>query len=873
MSWLGNLFSRRKRMMDALDDDIRDYIERETEDNIARGMPPKEARYAALRKFGNVTRVKEDAWELWSWVWLEQLGKDIRFALRMLAKNPGFTAVAVLTLALGIGANATIFTLLDALVLRPVPVSHAERLFGLQIKSPQGVDGSLSYLDYEDMRQQVKSFSGIALYYRAGRFLNSLDESGQVLVDEVTPDYFKVLGVQPLLGRVFSPEIDNRPQSPEAVVISYRLWRGRLGGDPAIVGKQIQLTGTPAIVIGVTQPYFQGMARYVPTDMWLLSSAAIGSKSGEPPKRSGRWFEGVARLGDGVTPAQATAELETLSQRLAAAYPETNRARTFQLFPETMDQRSTWLIGLLSMALPGVILLIACANLAGLLLARAETRRREMAVRVALGATRWDVLRQLSVEGLILSLSGGTLGLVLTVWLMSFQRALMPAEFSFLGPDMRVDAREIAFTAGISVVATLMFTITPALHAWKVGLASVIKGEEVLVWRGRRRVTARNLMVVGQMALSVVVMTLSLLFLRSLYHVRNLPVGFDTHSRLSVMNVFTTSDMPAERLLPVLVEKASGLPGVRRATYAIRILLSGSGGGANASVSIPGHELPEGQSSVPIRLNAVGPGYFQTVGTRIIQGREFTSADGPQSQSVVIISQFMAQRFWPHGDAVGKFIKVEKKDTLIVGIAEDAKIIHILEPPQPYMYLPFAQSHWGEGAVIVQSAQDPDTIIPLLRQQIHSYSPSIVIWGVCTTKSLLDGSTLEMIMEFRLAGLLSLIGVLLAAMGLYGVVAYIVRTRTREIGVRLALGARLQQVQGLFVMRGLKLALPGVLLGVLAALGAGQLAAGLIYGVKPYDPVSLAIGAAVVAVVALLASYLPARRATKVDPMVALRHE
>jgi putative ABC transport system permease protein len=799
--------------------------------------------------------------------------QDLRFGLRMLAKNPGFTAVAVLTLALGIGANAAIFTLVDAVVLRSFPVSRPDRLEGINLKNSQGAESGLSYPDYEDIRQQVKSFSGVAIYYRGMRYVNSFDESGRVLVDEVSPDYFTVLGVRPLMGRVFASEVDNKPESAQGVVISYRLWRGRLGGDPAIIGKEIKLMLSTATVIGVTPPYFQGLNRLVPTDMWLLTPYVTDAKFAQSRKRSDREFEAVARLRDGATSAQAAGEIEGFGQRLAAVYPETNRGRTFECSPLTSDEHKTWFLALGSMALPGLVLLIACANVAGLLLARGETRRQELAVRVALGAGRWRLTRQLLTEGLLLSTLGGGLALAVTAWLMSVQRALMPAAFSFLGPDMRVDLREVAVTAGVSLLATLLFTLTPALHAGKVGLGSVLKGGEARVVGGSRRVTARNLLVAGQMALSVVVMTLSLLFLRSLYHVRNLPVGFDSHRNLAVLNMVTLQRTPLPKLLPPLAERVGGLPGVKRVTYAWRMMLSGSGGGMNAQVSIPGFELPEGQTNIPILLNAVGPNYFATVGTHIVEGRDFTSADGRGAPRVLIVSQFMARRFWPHDDPVGKIITVNKHDTQIVGIAEDAKIEAILEPPKPYMYLPFAQTDRGECALIVESARSPDAMVPVLREAIHAYSPSIIILGVDTTHSLLDLSTLDLLVEFRLIGTLSLMGVFLAAMGLYGVVSYVVRSRTHEIGIRLALGAGARQIERLILLRGLKLALAGVLAGLLGALAAGHLVAGFIYGIKPYDPLSLATSVAAVTAIALLACYLPARRAAKVDPMVALRYE
>jgi putative ABC transport system permease protein len=801
---------------------------------------------------------------------MNALLQDLRYGLRMLAKNPGFTAVAVLTLALGIGANSAIFTMLDALLLRSLPVANPERLVQLQIKSPQGFEVGFSYPEYQDLRQQVKSFSGVAIYSRQGRFLNSLDESSMVLVDEVSPDYFKVTGVKPLLGRVFAPALDNTPQSQLGVVISYRLWQGRLGGVPGIIGKEIKLTGHTATVIGVTTPHFQGLARYVPTDIWILTSDAVAFDSAHPPKRGDRWYEAEARLRDGVTPTQASAELDAFSRGLAAIYPESNRGRTYQLSPETMDERKLLLASLLVMAIPGLVLLIACSNIAGLLLARSESRWRESAVRVALGAGRWQLLRQFLAEGLLLSAAGGALGLTLTAWLMSVQRALMPAAYSFLGPDMRVDLRELGFTAGIALLATVLFTLTPAFRAWKVGLAGVIKGEEAVFVRGSRRFTARNVLVVGQMALSVVVMTISLLFFRSLSTVRDLPAGFDTRRNLVVVNVGGPQGV---KFLPDLAQRAASLPGVKRATYAMRMLLSGSGGGANEAVSIPGFQLPEGQSSIPINLNAVGPNYFQTIGTHILEGREFTSADGPQSQKVVIVSRFMAHRFWPHDDALGKFIKIGKEDTLIVGVAEDAKTISLRENPTAYMYLPYAQSQYNGGALIVESSQKPAVVISLLRREIHNYGSTLIIGGVDTVHSLLDLSTFDLVFESRLMAVLSLLGVFLAALGLYGVVGFIVRSHTREIGIRLALGAGLQQVKTLFLLRGLRLALAGVLVGMVAAVGVGRLVAGFLYGVKPYDPLSLGAGAVAAMVVALLACYLPARRATRVNPIEVLRQE
>lgn len=803
---------------------------------------------------------------------MSTLLQDLRYGWRMLAKNPGFTAVAVLTLTLGIGANSAIFTVVDAAALRPLPVANPDRLVRLSMMTPQGTSSGFSYPDYEDIRQQMRSFSGVAVCYRVGRFLNSLDESSQILADDVSPDYFTVLGVKPLLGHTFSRELESGRRPELGVVISYRLWQGRLGGDPGIIGKEIKLTGRTAKVIGVTPPHFQGLERFVPTDMWILVSDAVEFNPTQLHKRDEREFDAVARLRDGVTAAQASTELDVLGRRLARAYPETNRGTTFRFIPEPANQRELMPLGLLLMVAVGFVLLIACANVAGLLLARAESRRRELAVRVALGAGKWQLFRQFLAEGLLLSILGGVCGLTLASWLMSVQKSLLPASLSFVGPEMQVDLQVVAFTVVVTLLATLMLTITPALRAWKIGLANVLK-EEVMARGGY--VTTRNFLVAGQIALSVIVVTASLLLLRSLSYVANQPVGFDIHKNLAVVNVFPLqgTGQDGAQFLPRLMERAAGVPGVKRASYAFRILLSGSGGGTSAPVSIPGVELPEGQASIPIRLNAIGPNYFQTVGTRLLEGRDFSSADGPETQRVVIISQAMARRFWPGGDALGRSIKINKHNTQVVGVAEDAKITWMRELSEPYMYLPFAQTSYDSGALIVETTGKPETVIPLLRREIHSANPNLVIWGVDTPRTLVELSTFDLLLESRLIGVLGLVGVFLASIGLYGVVSFVVGRRTREIGIRVALGARLQQVRRLILLQGLRIVLAGVLGGALAGLAACRLMASLLYGVKPYDPVSFAAGTAIVLCIALLACYLPARRATRVDPMVALRYE
>ena len=799
--------------------------------------------------------------------------QDLRYGLRVLARNPGFCLVAVLTLALGIGANTAIFSIVDGMFLRPLAVANPGELATIVMKTPEGPSREISYADYLDLRQQASTLTGITVWDRESKFLNSMDESSQILVDFVSPDYFAVLGVKAALGRTFVPEIDNGPRPEPAVVISYRVWKGRLGGDPEIVGKTIRMTGKTVEVLGIAAPHFQGLERVVPTDAWLLAPNEV--EDAQLKRRDSRDFEAMARLRHGVRGDQARAELDMLGRRLAASYPATNRATTFSLETRSEQLREVLPVSLLLMAVVGLVLLISCANVAGLLLARAEIRRREVALRVALGAGRGRLFRQFLTEGLLLSLAGAALGLLLTGWLMRLENALMPPTPFAVGPDLRIDIRLAAFTLVVSLFATLVFTLAPALQAWRAELTAALKGEGGSVRQGRYRFPFRNALVIGQIALSVILLTVSALLFRSLLYSMRLPVGFDIQKNLVVVDLFSTGQPSPghENLLPLLTEKVRGLPGVRRATCARRILLSGSGGGAERGVAIPGVELPQGQSTIPIKFNSVGRDYFQTVGTRILRGRDFASSDGPESQKVAIVNETMARRFWSGGDAIGRSLRIEGLVYQIVGIAEDAKIIHLHEAPEPYMYLAFAQTPTDGGALIVETAGDPRFVAQSTKREIQAVDNTIAVWEVQTSGDLRRFALWDELMPAKLVGALSLLGVFLAAVGLYGVVAYLVQRRTREIGIRIALGALRGQVVRLVLLQGLKLVGAGVFLGLAAALGVTRWMASSLYGIKPYDPISFAAGAILAATVALLASYVPARRATKVDPIIALRYE
>ncbi len=803
--------------------------------------------------------------------------QDLKYSVRMLLKNPGFTAVAVLSLALGIGVNSAVFSVAEAALLRSWPAKAPEQLASIFASTPQGMTTDFSYPDYRDLSEQSNALEGIIAWSRHGSIVRQGTGSQLVLNDLVSPNYFTVLGLNAKLGHTFAA--GTRPGDQPTVVISDALWHRVFNADPALVGKTILLTGRAYTVIGIAPPHFRGLQRGVPTDLWipvtLLGSQELGD-------RAYRDFELLGRLRPGATAAQAEAELATIGHRLAEAYPATDKARNVTLISESERLHEALFPTFLVMAGVGLVLFICCANVAGLVLARSEMRRREIAVRLALGASRGRMVRQLLTESALLALAGAALGLLLAGWLVSLQPALMPPVGIELGLDLRLDAPVVAFALAASVLAVLIFGLAPALDAARSNLVPALKSEESAVGRARR-FRMRNTLVVGEIALSAVLVTASGLLIRSLLNSRQINLGFNAQKNLLFFDLEPgIADYRPERSLAFfeqVAEKVSGLPGVKHASFAWRMLLTGSGGGAEVHVSIPGVELPQGQLNVPIKFNAVGPGYFQTLGTRRIEGRDFTAADGPLGARVVLISQTMARRFWPGKDAVGRHIVVTKPnasegklDCQIVGVVEDAKIIHVHEAPEPYMYFPFAQVPTSEGTLIVETRGDPHMLVAAIRSEIRSIDAKVPA-EAHTLHDLMQEAFWQDQTAASSVGVLGMLGVFLAAVGLYGVISYLVNRRRHEIGVRMALGAERQDVLRLVLAEGLRLAAIGTGIGLLASLAVTRLMSTLLYGVRPRDPLTFAVSSVVVILVALAATYIPARRATRVDPMVALRYE
>lgn len=797
------------------------------------------------------------------------LAQDLRYALRQLHKSPGFTFAVVLTLALGIGANVAVFSVVDAAMLRSWPAKEPQRLAQILAKTPQGTENNFSYADYRDLAEQSKSLEGVLAYSRHGEFLRVGTEALITLDDVVSPNYFSVLGLEPQLGHAFEAESG---VSGPTVVISDVLWHRFFNADRALVGKQIWLTNRSYTVIGIAPPGFRGLARGVFTDLWI--TVTDESSLEQLADRTFRDFELLGRLRPGATPEQAQVELSVIGRRLAEAYPAVDKARDITLVSEHERLRQVMLPTLVIMAPSGLVLLICCANVAGLILARSETRRREIAVRLAIGAGRLRLVRQLFTESTVLALAGAAIGLILALWFLRLQPAIMPPVGVEVGLDLRPNAPVLAFTAAISIVAAIVFGLLPALQSTKYGVVSALKGNEGTSGRSVHRFLPRNALVLGEVTVSVVLLTASGLLIRSLLFSRNINLGFDKQKNLILFELTAGNDGKQQlSYLNSIQERLTGLPGITRVSYAHRALLSDSGGGMAVRVSIPGVELREGQPNVPIKMNAVSPEYFLTMGTRLLQGRSFSRQDSSSEPRVVIVNETMARRFWPGQDAIGQHVFIEGEDCQIVGVAENANINHIHEDHESYMYFPFAQRPGGDATVIIETVRDPKEITPTLRKEILSLGPVMIISGVRTMHSLVQEALWLDQIEAGFAVALSGLGVFLAALGLYGVIAYVVSRRQQEIGIRMAMGAERGTVMRMVLAQGLRTAAIGAGLGLIVSLGTMRLLSSMLYGVRPTDPISLLGSSVVVIVVAIAASYFPARRAAKVDPMVALRSE
>jgi putative ABC transport system permease protein len=812
---------------------------------------------------------------------MNTLLQDARYGLRMLAKNPGFAAVAVISLALGIGANTTVFSIVDNELLKPWPVKDPARLAMISTNSPKLDFSSSSYPDYLDMRSQVAVFSDVVAYGDRGGFVSG-EGQGQgleVVVEVVSQNYFDALGVKALLGRTFAPQPSQAAAEGHTVVLSYSLWQKYFRGDPSLPGKTTLLDDEEFTVIGVTSQEFSGLRQrgWTP-DIWVTKEGWETMVPGEKradSARDHRWFDVAGHLRRGAKISEARAQLQTLAKRLALAYPSSNQGVNFTAGPASEVAHEGMAVGIYLMAMVGLVLLISCANVANLLLAQTERRQREIAMRRALGAGRRRLVGQLLTEGLLLSGAGGVLGVLLAWWLMKLVPALVP---ELPEMNLRVDDRVLLFTAAISLLTALIFGLAPALRAAKCDLAAVLKGEDPRLGQTTGRLPLRSLLVCGEIALSVVLLAGSALLLRSLLYSQGINLGFDPKKNVVMLSVappdfYGYTEAQAAALYPALAARVESVPGVVRGSYARRPPFTSVEEGETQAVVIPGVQPPPGSDHFKIRYNIVGPKFFATLGAHLEHGREFSDFDRPSTAPVVIINDAMARRFWPGQDPVGRSLQIDKKDYQIVGVVEAGRYNHLHETVQPYLFLPFTQVFSSECTLFVETAGDPRPLVPTILKETTVVAKNLPIVNAVTFKESVREATAEERSMVELLGSLSILGMFLAAVGLYAAVAYLVNRRTHELGIRMALGARRGDVLRLVLAQGLRLSGVGAAIGLVGALAASRLMSRFIYGVAATDPVSYVASTLLCIGVALLACYFPARRATKVDPMVALRYE
>jgi predicted permease len=797
----------------------------------------------------------------------------------MLAKNPGFAAVSVLSLALGIGANTTIFSIVDKELLNPWPVKDPGRLAMITMDAPKLDFNSASYPDYLDIRNQVAAFSDVVAYGDRGCFL-SVEGRGQgleAIVEVVSQNYFDALGVRPILGRAFSLQASQAAAEGHSVVVSYNLWQKYFGGDPSLPGRTTLLDDKQFTVIGIAPQGFSGLRR-ASLDIWVTKEGWETMLPGEARSdaaRDDRWFDVAGHLRRGTKIEEARAQLLTLAKRLASAYPSSNQGVNFITRPALELTPETAGAGLYFMIMVGLVLLISCANVANLLLAQTERRQREIAMRRAMGAGQRRLALQLLTEGLPLAVAGGALGTLLAAWLMKILPALVPGLSDTV---LTLDGRVLLFTTAISLLSALVFGLVPSFWVSRSGLAPALKGDDPRLGRAMGRVPLRSLLVSGEIALSVVLLVASALLLRSLRYSQRINPGFDTNKNVVMLSVappqfYGYSDAQARAIYPELASRVGSLPGVIHASYARRPPLIDEEEGETLPVVIPGVQSPPGTEHFKIRYNIVGPKFFATVGARLKEGREFSDFDRPSTAPVVIINDAMARRFWPRQDPVGKALQIEKKNFQVVGVVEAGRYNRLHEVTQPYAFLPFTQAFSLECTLFVETAGDPREMLPAILKATTAVAKNLPIVNAVTFRESMREELAGERSVAELLGSLSILGMVLAAVGLYAAVAYLVNRRTRELGIRMALGARRGDVLKLVLWQGLRLSGAGAAVGLAGALAASRLMSGFIYGVAATDPLSYVASILAAMGVALAACYFPARRATKVDPLVALRYE
>jgi putative ABC transport system permease protein len=868
---MGGMFFHRRREQE-LAEEIGSHLEMQIEENLRRGMSREEARLAALRQFGGVEQMKEVYRDRRGLPVVETTFQDLRYGLRMLGKNPGFTLIAVLTLALGIGANTAIFSIVNAVLLRPFPYQAPERLVSVQERysAPRGI--TVSYPNFVDWRAQNTAFTSIAAVRGNESFnFTGMSEPERLQGRLVSAEFFSTLGIKPLLGRDFLAE-DDRSGATPAVILSYGFWQRRFGNDPGIIGKPLTLNNQSFTVIGIAPQGFQYGAEADVTVPIGLSTERFRIRGADPG------ISVVARLKPNLSQEQATTELNLIAERLEQQYPESNKGRRVLLtglhesFVGNVRQPLLILLGAVCL-----VLLIACANVANLLLVRSSTRRREMAVRVALGADRWRIIRQLLTESLLLAALGALLGILLAFWGTSFIASQLPDGIPRL-QEAQVDAPVLVFTLAVSLLTGLLFGLAPALQASRPNLTEGLKEGE----RGSsgRRQRLRSVLVVGEVALTLALLVGAGLLLQSFRRVLEVDPGFKAQNLLTMqISVNNPDGQQVANFFEQLQQNVGNLPGVKSVAVSNGLPF---GTANHPAFIIEGRPDQENKPS-GIRYT-VSPAYFQTMGIELLKGRVFTVEDTRDSQQVIVIDEVLARQYFPDEDPIGKRLKhgPTTPSLEIVGVVRhvEPNSLDAQGSAPAQFYTNFNQtplqslpSSVRRINLLTRTEIEPLSLASAVRGQITALNKDQAVFNVRTMEQAVAQSVAPRRFSMLLLTVFAVVALALSSVGLYGMMSYSVAQRAHEIGIRMALGAQRRDVLALVVTQGMRLTLLGVTIGLLASLALTQLMKTLLFGVSATDPMTFVLIPLLLAVVALLACYIPARRATKVDPLIALRHE
>jgi putative ABC transport system permease protein len=888
MSFLGRLkgMLRRERLDRELDDELRSHIEMRTADNLAAGMPPEEARYQAQRRFGNTALLKQDTRQVDIVGWLDEAARDFRHALRMLGHSPAFTTVAILTLALGIGANTAIFSVIDSVLLRPLPYHEPDSLVMVwesnsQHPNPHNTVSPPNFLDWQN-RNSV--FSSMAYIADVRANLTGNGDPEEVVVQEVSANFFSLLGVNPILGPGFTPE-NGQAGHDNVVILGYGLWKERFAADPAIVGKSIVLNGKPQIVVGVAPQNFNwfikdGSLTGAKPRIW---SPWVFPQSFHDHKQMGRFLTVTARLKPGVTYSQAQTQMNAIASQLEREYPDFDGHWGVNVVP-VRQQISGELRPALLILFGAVafVLLIACANVSSLLLARAASREREMAIRTAIGASRWRIARQLLIESLLLAMIGGGVGVTLTILGTNALLAASPRNLLDL-TSVSIDLRLLAFAAGATLLAGLLFGFLPSYISAHSQIAQTLREGGRGASPGKRGGFARSAFVVAQLSLALVLLTGSGLLIRSFVRLVGVHPGFDTDHLLTFKVALPRSKYATDPLRMAffrqLLGRIGAVPGVRSVTMESFPPLMGLGAATGV------HILSQPQQSLkdlPVaNVRVVGPDYFDTMSIALRAGRLFSAQELAEEKHVTIINQAFADKFLhgvnPLGQKAAIYMKslseTEIQPSEIIGVVGDVRAMGLDVAAEPTVYWPYPELIMSGMTILVRTSNDPLAVVSGIHTELQQLDREQPMASIATMDQLLADSLSRARFTMLLLGIFAAVALVLASVGIYGLIAYSVTQRTQELGIRLALGAQRRDVFRLVLGQGTRLTLLGLVLGIAAALGITRLMASLLFGISATDPLTFAGVAGLLAFVALLACFLPARRATRVDPIVALRYE